>query len=171
MLIRISDFISESYVDGPGIRFTIFCQGCNHHCKGCHNPQTHDFNGGKDVDIEYLVDKMANNPLLDGITLSGGEPFEQVDACLNLVILTKQKHPNFDVICYTGYTYEQLLDKAKTKPQIIDLLNQIDYLIDGPFILELRDLDLDFMGSRNQRVIDPKKSLKKNRTIVTNFDM
>ncbi len=171
MLIRINDYISESYVDGPGIRFTIFCQGCLHHCKGCHNPQTHDFNGGKEVEIQYLVDKMANNPLLDGITLSGGDPFEQVEACLTLVLLTKEKHPTFDVICYTGYTYENLLEKAKKNPLIIQLLQQIDFLIDGPFILEQRDLDLDFMGSRNQRIIDTKKSLKEKQTIITQFEM
>ena len=125
MLIRINDYISESYVDGPGIRFTIFCQGCLHHCKGCHNPQTHDFNGGKEVEIQYLVDKMANNPLLDGITLSGGDPFEQVEACLALVLLTKEKHPTFDVICYTGYTYENLLEKAKKNPLIFNCFNKL----------------------------------------------
>lgn len=169
MKIKINNYIAESYVDGPGIRFTLFTQGCPHRCKGCHNPATHDFDKGKEIDIQTIVDEMVKNPLLDGITLSGGEPFCQIVPCLELVKLLKHTNPSYDIIAYTGYTMEQLLETAKKDNQLHELLSLIDYIVDGPFILELRDLELDFMGSRNQRIIDSKQSLLLNKAVETNF--
>ena len=165
MKIRINNYINESYVDGPGIRFSVFTQGCPHHCKGCHNPQTHDFYQGKEIETDELVQKMLKNPLLDGITLSGGEPFLQVDACLDLLKKLLQANPTYDVIAYTGYLMEDLLKRSQTEKNLKELLSLIDYVIDGPFILELRDLDLDFMGSKNQRIIDSKQSILENKII------
>ena len=103
MKIKINNYINESYVDGPGIRFTLFTQGCPHHCLGCHNPQTHDFNQGIEMETQDIVNKMVKNPLLDGITISGGEPFCQIEGCLDLLKRLQQVHLNYDVIVYTGY--------------------------------------------------------------------
>lgn len=171
MKIRIHDYIQESYVDGPGIRFTLFVQGCPHHCEGCHNPQTHAFDGGKEIDTQEIVDKMLKNPLIDGLTLSGGEPFSQVNACLVLIKQLKQANSSYDVVVYTGYTFEQLLEWGQKAPHVIELLSNIDYLIDGPFILSQRDLELDFRGSRNQRILNARQSLKEHKAVETVFEM
>ena len=158
--IRIAGVVNDSIVDGPGIRYTIFTQGCPHHCKGCHNPQTWPFEGGKVVDIESLVDAMDANPLLSGVTFSGGEPFMQPQPLIELAKIAKSKGLN--VLSYTGFLYEDILkDNEK-----LALLKELDYLIDGPFILEQRDLELRFAGSRNQRMIDVKKSLASNSIIT-----
>ena len=171
MKIRINHYINESYVDGPGIRFSVFTQGCPHHCKGCHNPQTHDFSLGKEIETDILVQKMLKNPLLEGITLSGGEPFCQVEACLDLLKKLHAANPSYDVIVYTGYLMEDLLKKSQKDSTLYEFLTYIDYVIDGPFVLELRDLDLDFRGSKNQRIIDAKQSVKQNKVIETHFEM
>ena len=149
MEIRIAGTVDDSIVDGPGIRYTVFVQGCSHHCPGCHNPHTHDFAGGRVVDTEEIVAQMRGNPLLDGLTLSGGEPFEQPDACVELA---RQAHAlGLNVWCYTGYKYEQLLAGDASRQA---LLSELDVLVDGPFLLAERSLDLLYRGSRNQRLID-----------------
>ena len=149
MEIRIAGTVDDSIVDGPGIRYTVFVQGCSHHCPGCHNPHTHDFAGGRVVDTEEIVAQMRGNPLLDGLTLSGGEPFEQPDACAELA---RQAHAlGLNVWCYTGYKYEQLLAGDASRQA---LLSELDVLVDGPFLLAERSLDLLYRGSRNQRLID-----------------
>ena len=149
MEIRIAGTVDDSIVDGPGIRYTVFVQGCSHHCPGCHNPHTHDFAGGRVVDTEELVAQMRENPLLDGLTLSGGEPFEQPDACAELA---RQAHARgLNVWCYTGYKYEQLLAGDASRQA---LLSELDVLVDSPFLLAERSLDLLYRGSRNQRLID-----------------
>ena len=158
--IRIAGTVNDSIVDGPGIRYTVFTQGCPHHCHGCHNPQTWSFDGGKVIDVESLVPDLDQNPLLSGVTFSGGEPFMQPEALIELAKIAKSKGLN--VLSYTGFLYEDILNDPKKKA----LLLELDYLIDGPFILEERDLELRFAGSRNQRFIDVKKSLEAN-TIVT----
>ena len=158
--IRIAGVVNDSIVDGPGIRYTIFTQGCPHHCKGCHNPQTWSFDGGKVVEVESLLGALDENPLLSGVTFSGGEPFMQPQPLIEIAKAAKKKGLN--VLSYTGFLYEDLLkDKEK-----FELLKELDYLIDGPFILEQRDLELRFAGSRNQRMIDVQKSLL-NNTIET----
>lgn len=149
--IRIAGIEEESIVDGPGIRMVIFAQGCKHNCIGCHNPESHSFNGGELMDVEEIINRIKENPLLDGITLSGGEPFEQAEECG--VLAKKVKELGLNVITYTGYTFEEVL----TKEKFTKLLIQTDTLIDGKFDIEQKSLMLKFRGSKNQRVIDVKK--------------
>lgn len=156
MQIKIAGLVPESIVDGPGIRFTVFTQGCPHHCPGCHNPQTHDFAGGEWKDTDEIIAQFQQNPLLKGITLSGGDPFVQPAACAELARAAHKAGK--DVITYTGYTFEQLL--SGIVPDAGLLLEETDILIDGRFEEEKKSLGLRFRGSSNQRAIDCKKSLK-----------
>lgn len=161
MMMRMYGFELNSYVDGPGIRMAIFFQGCLHKCEGCHNPGSWPMYGGEKIDTNDLMKKMANDPLLDGITLSGGEPFLQPQPALELVRFARQR--GLSVWCYTGYTFEQInewQDNRKT------LLQNIDVLVDGPFKLEEKSLDVPWRGSRNQRLIDVKKSLEKGEVVL-----
>ena len=147
MNMRIAGIVNDSIVDGPGLRLAIFAQGCPHHCPGCHNPESHDFAGGSDMDTEKIIARMDANPLLDGITLTGGEPFEQPDACR---ILADAAHARgLNVWAYSGYTFEQLC----AVPEKRRLLEACDVLVDGPFLLAERSLDLRFRGLKNQRVL------------------
>ena len=150
--IRLAGIVRESIVDGPGIRFVVFTQGCPHHCEGCHNPETHDFTGGYDCRTGKLLAEIDKNPLLRGVTISGGEPFCQPEALLELLRAVKQRGLNLMV--YTGYLYETLLEMARERPAIGEMLLLTDLLVDGPFLLKERDLTLRFRGSRNQRIID-----------------
>jgi len=158
--MRIYGLVQDSIVDGPGFRFTIFTQGCPHGCPGCHNPQTHDFNGGKDAETQEIIAKFRKNPLLDGITLSGGEPFCQSEACTELALAAKDSGLN--VWAYSGYTFEELI---KGKAEWIELLRAIDVLVDGRFELENRTLEAKFRGSKNQRLINVPESLKQGKAI------
>ena len=156
MEIRIAGTVDDSIVDGPGIRYTVFTQGCPHHCPGCHNPKTHAQDGGYTVDTEKIVAQLRANPLLDGLTLSGGEPFEQPAACTELA---RQAHAlGLNVWCYTGYTCEVLL--TAKKPVWEALLQQVDVLVDGPFLLGERSLELQYCGSKNQRLLDMPRTLE-----------
>ena len=142
----------ESIVDGPGLRFTVFVQGCPHHCPGCHNPQTHAFAGGQRMTVGQILERFDEDPLLSGITLSGGEPFCQAAP---LSALAEQVHARGKtVVTYSGYTLEQLEQLAQTQPAVQRLLQQTDLLIDGPYVEALRDLELHFRGSANQRLLD-----------------
>lgn len=164
MELRIAGTVNDSIVDGPGIRFTIFVQGCPHNCEGCHNPQTHDFNGGTVTTTEELLKKIKGNPLLDGVTFSGGEPFCHAE---ELSLLGKQiKALGMNVITYTGYTFEQLY-ADREKDHWGELLEVTDYLIDGPFILAKKDWEIKFRGSSNQRYIDCQKSLEEGHAVET----
>lgn len=155
MEIRIAGTVDDSIVDGPGYRYTVFTQGCPHHCPGCHNPETHDFAGGRMVDTQQIIDQFRANPLLDGLTLSGGDPFCQPEACL---MLAEAAHAGgLNVWAYTGYTWEALQREAD--PARLALLQAVDVLVDGPFLLAQKSLELKFCGSRNQRLIDMKKTL------------
>ena len=155
--MRIANTVNDSIVDGHGLRFTIFTQGCPHHCPGCHNPDTHDPAGGRAVGVEELAETMGSNPLTDGLTLSGGEPFCQPEALLPLARGAREQGK--DVTIYSGYTLEQLLEMAKDRPAILDLLHACDILVDGPYVEELRDLTLTFRGSSNQRILVLKEVL------------
>jgi len=166
-LLRISGIVKESIVDGPGIRYVVFTQGCLHNCEGCHNPQTHDMEGGKFIDTDEIIKDMKKNPLLDGITFSGGEPFLQPDTLGELG--QKVKESGMNVITYSGYTFEQLLELSKAKTGVTSLLSVTDILIDGPFLLAQKDLLLKFRGSKNQRPIDVQKSLRDNRLVLLNW--
>ena len=161
--VRIAGIVKESIVDGPGIRFVVFAQGCKHQCDGCHNPATHDFNGGYLVDVDAIINEMKKNPLLDGITLSGGEPFEQPEAFCELA--KRSKELGYHVMAYTGYTYETLMEK-KNEPRL-RLLENTDLLVDGKFEMEKKSLMLKFRGSQNQRIIDVKKSQRENRLTLS----
>lgn len=162
MKLRIAGTVNDSIVDGSGIRFTIFTQGCPHHCEGCHNPQTHDFNGGEIVEADEIIEKIKKNPLLDGVTFSGGEPFCQAETLAD--IGRKIKAIGLNIITYTGYTFEELYENRE-KNYWNDLLSVTDFLIDGKFILSQKDWILKFRGSSNQRYIDCQKSLKEGRAV------
>lgn len=147
--IKIFGIVEESIVDGPGIRYSIFFQGCIHNCKGCHNPDSHDVNAGKWKSISEIISEINSNPLLAGVTITGGEPFLQKEKLLELVRRIK-KDTDKNIYIYTGYLYEDLLkDKLAC-----EILNIADVLIDGPFIEGEKDLELIFRGSRNQRIIE-----------------
>lgn len=152
--LRISGIIPESIVDGPGIRYVVFTQGCPHHCPGCHNPQTHDFAKGRLIDPLSLLNEIDANPLLCGVTLSGGEPFSQAESLLPFA--QKVKERGLDLLIYSGYTYERLCQLALKHPAVEKLLRLCDTLIDGPYIEEQRDLTLLFRGSANQRILHLK---------------
>lgn len=152
--LLLAGTVRESIVDGPGIRYVVFAQGCPHHCAGCHNPATHPLEGGVLTDIDALLTDIRSNPLLDGITLSGGEPFEQAREFARLA--RGAKALGLDVWVYTGYTHEILCSRAEEREGWADLLAQTDVLVDGPFILAQKDSRLRFKGSGNQRIIELK---------------
>lgn len=151
--IRIAGIEEESIVDGPGIRMVIFTQGCKHNCPSCHNPESHSFSGGKLIDVNEIIKKVKANPLLDGITLSGGDPFEQSKACS--ILAREVKKLGLNVVTYTGYTFEEILEKEEFK----ELLLETDTLIDGKFEIKEKSLMLQFRGSKNQRIINVKESM------------
>ena len=158
MQIRVAGLVPESYVDGDGIRFAIFMQGCLRNCAGCHNPETHALDGGRLIDTAEIISAVKKNPLLDGITLTGGEPLLQLDAANELA--KTAKNLGLSVWLYTGYTFEELPTDAAT------LLESVDVLIDGAFVESQRDLELQFRGSRNQRIIDLKKTRAQNKIVL-----
>ena len=161
MKIRLAaDLQPDSIVDGEGIRTVVWTQGCPHNCKGCHNPGTHDFDGGYLVDVDEVIEELKNIDGQDGITLSGGDPVCQSDACIEIC---KAAHAmGLNVWCYTGFTYESMLLNPKHRK----LLEEIDVLVDGKFILEEKSLDIYFRGSRNQRIIDVAKSLAAEKVVL-----
>lgn len=157
MELRIAGTENDSIVDGPGFRFTIFVQGCPHHCPGCHNPQTHDFAAGTVTDTDALLARIRENPLLDGVTFSGGEPFCQAKA---LAALGAQiKALGMHLMTYTGFPFEQLLKEQNDENGYGALLAVTDVLVDGRFIEAQKSYLLRFKGSANQRLLDVKKSL------------
>lgn len=160
--LRICGIEPESIVDGPGFRYVVFTQGCPHNCPGCHNPQTHPFEGGKMVTVEQLFKEICENPLLKGVTFSGGEPFCQPEPLAELGRMVHER--GLDVVTFTGFLYEDLL--AKQDETVNALLAQTDVLIDGPFILAQKDLTLHFRGSRNQRLIDMKRTRQEGRVVL-----
>lgn len=162
--IRISGIINESIVDGPGIRLVVFTQGCKHNCKDCHNPHTHTFDGGYDMEIGNIVQLVESNGLLDGITLSGGDPFEQPLAASKLA--NKVKQLGLSVVTYTGYTIERLIEIGEHNQEVKSLLIATDILIDGCYQVDKRDLTLPFIGSSNQRIIDVKTSIAKGKIVL-----
>lgn len=159
MKLRISGLVNDSVVDGPGLRYTVFTQGCPHHCKGCHNPQTHDFRNGYDMDADEILANILKNPLLDGVTFSGGEPFLHSETLTYLAKKIKEK--NMNIIAYTGYTWEEIAEN----PQMKGLAENVDYIIDGKYMEKEKTLDLRFRGSKNQRIVDVKESLAAGRAV------
>lgn len=163
MKMRLAGFIPESVVDGPGLRFVLFAQGCEHHCPGCHNPQTHDLDGGNLVDLADIFDRIKKTKLIRGVTFSGGEPFLQAAP---LVQLARQiRALGLGVMTYSGYRFEELLALAARDKAVKDLLAASDILVDGRFIAAQRDISLAFRGSANQRLLDVPKSLRAGQAV------
>lgn len=165
--IRLSGIAYESLVNGPGIRRVFFSQGCNHNCKGCFNPDTHDFNGGEEKEIDELIEDVLCNPMIKGITFSGGDPFERADEFSYMAKIFKENNKN--IWCYTGYKFEYINDNLEINKGWKDLINNIDVLVDGKFEEDKKEDGLKFKGSSNQRIIDVKKSLKSNKVVL--FDI
>lgn len=161
--IRVAGIVKETIVDGPGIRMTVYAQGCNHGCSGCHNPATHSFTGGERMQVDEILRMLEANPLLDGITLSGGEPFEQAESFAFLAQKVKEK--GLHVMTYTGYTFEQLWDKHSSRPEWEPLLRSSDLLVDGRFEPTKRNGLLKFRGSENQRILDVSQSLRTGKAV------
>ena len=159
-MLELSGIVGDSIVDGPGIRTTVFAQGCPHHCEGCHNPETWEFGCGTPVPSEGILEMVQSNPLCRGVTFSGGEPFAQAEAFGELAKMLREK--GYEVASYSGYTFEQLISGTKAQKE---LLACIDVLIDGPFILAQRSLELTFRGSRNQRIINVPASLAQGKAV------
>jgi anaerobic ribonucleoside-triphosphate reductase activating protein len=160
IMISVYGRVQDSIVDGPGLRYVLFVQGCNHHCKGCHNPETWEFNNSKLMTAEAVIAEISGNPLVTGVTFSGGEPVEQADELLP--VLEWCKANNYDTMMYTGYTYDQIKD--------LPILNYVDYLVDGEFIEEQKSLLLKFRGSKNQRIIDIKQTRDSGQVIEVDYD-
>lgn len=161
-MLDLSGIVSDSIVDGPGIRTTVFSQGCPHHCPGCHNPETWDFGCGTEIPVEAILDIVQSNPLCRGVTFSGGEPFAQAEGFAKLAVLLKAE--GYEVASYSGYTFEELLEGSEDQKR---LLEAIDILIDGPFLQAQKSLEIAFRGSRNQRILDVKKSLAAGKAVET----
>ena len=159
-MLYLADILTDSIVDGPGLRATIFSQGCPHHCPGCHNPETWPFEGGTAIDEEDVLGIIRSNPLNRGVTFSGGEPFSQAEGFTKLAVLLKEK--GYEVASYSGFTFEQLIKGTDAQKE---LLKHIDVLIDGPFLQQEKSLTLNFRGSKNQRILDVKKSLAEGKAV------
>ena len=160
-MLNLSGIVTDSIVDGPGIRVSFFSQGCPHHCQGCHNPETWELGVGTDMPVERLAEIVKSNPLCKGVTFSGGEPFAQAEGFAKLAELLK--NAGYEVASYTGFTFEQLLQGTPAQKA---LLAKLDVLIDGPFILAEKSLELSFRGSANQRILDVQKSLAAGKAIL-----
>ena len=158
-IIRMCGIEPESIVDGPGFRFVIFVQGCPHHCHGCHNPESWSFDAGYDISVEEVFEQIKAGEGLRGVTFSGGEPFEQVPALLELAKLVKGA--GLTLMSYSGYTLDEL--ESRHDPETDELLSMLDILVDGRYDEKLRNLTLIYCGSENQRVIDMRKT-RKSRT-------
>ncbi len=165
MKIRLAAYLQpDSIVDGEGIRTVIWTQGCPHNCFGCHNPMTHDYEGGALVDIEEVYDIIDGLENQDGITFSGGDPFVQPQACAEIAKYARSK--GYNIWAYTGYTYEQIINLSKKNKSYMNFLKEIDVLIDGKFELDKKSFEVVFRGSTNQRIIDVKKSLEKDEVVT-----
>jgi anaerobic ribonucleoside-triphosphate reductase activating protein len=169
MSIRLASSLqTDSIVDGNGIRTVIWTQGCAHRCPGCHNPETHDFSGGCEFSIEQIKTEISALELQEGITFSGGDPFYQPEACAEIAAYAKSIGLN--IWCYTGFTFEALLSMAEKNTAIMDFMENIDIMVDGPFQIAKRSYSLKFRGSHNQRVIDVKQSLASHEVVLANLE-
>ncbi|EKY27922.1 anaerobic ribonucleoside-triphosphate reductase activating protein [Clostridium celatum] len=162
--VRLAGIAYESLVNGPGMRRVYFAQGCKHNCEGCFNKETHDFNGGELKDMDELIKDALSNPMLKGITFSGGDPLEQSESFAYMA--KKFKEAGLNIWCYTGYTFEQVLENMKKDSGLRELISNIDVLVDGRFELKNKKEELKFKGSSNQRTIDVKRSLNSREIIV-----
>lgn len=166
--MRLFGAVENSTVDGKGIRYTLFVQGCNHHCKGCHNSGSWDYNGGYEREVSDIIDDINKVKLIKGVTFSGGEPFDKAKELKQVLNGVKRVHSKYNFWSFTGYLFEEIYDSKDEEK--LSFLRSLDVLVDGEFILEKRNLMLAFRGSENQRVIDVKRTLENfdsgNRTVV-----
>lgn len=168
MKIRLAGHIPESVVDGPGIRFVLFAQGCEHHCPGCHNPATHALDGGDLVEVAEIFDRIKKAKLLRGVTFSGGEPFLQAAP---LSVLGRQiRALGLGLVTYSGYTFEELFAMSARDKAVKDLLAVTEILVDGKYMAGQRDISLAFRGSANQRLIDVPRSLLAGQAVEWDHD-
>jgi anaerobic ribonucleoside-triphosphate reductase activating protein len=151
MKIRVIDILEQTMMDGTGLRTSIYCAGCAHHCRGCHNPQTWDFNGGREMSVDLLLDIIKEDEIAN-VTFTGGDPLYQVEAFTELARRIKEETDK-TIWCYTGYTYEEILEDSR----LSQILPYIDTIVDGLYMEELRDETLPFRGSSNQRIINLRK--------------
>lgn len=163
-MIRVLDIIEDTMVDGPGFRTSIYCAGCGHQCPNCHNPQSWDFDGGREMSTQQLLKIIMEDPFAN-VTFSGGDPMYQAAGFTELARAVHE-HTNKDIWCFTGFTYESLIQDDQR-----ELLEQIDVLVDGPFIERLKDPDLLFRGSKNQRLIDVPASLYEGKVVLWKPDI
>lgn len=163
--MKIAGFYDESISNGLGWRAVLFVSGCPHHCPGCHNKEAQDFNYGEEFNEEEILKRIKENSILNGITISGGEPLckENVPGVLKFIKDVKEIRPEFNVWCYSGYTLDQLIDRNDEETN--ECLNQIDVLVDGRFVEAKKDPTLKFRGSSNQRILDLKPSLQTHKFI------
>lgn len=164
MKIRVAGIVKDSIVDGPGLRLAIFAQGCSHECEGCHNPQTWDYNSGQLVDVDILKQEIKKQKLIDGITLTGGEPFEQAEGFAELA--KEGKKMGLTVVTFSGYTFEEIMNIGRDNPSWKELLQNTDLLVDGPFKIAEKDLSLAYRGSRNQRIIKVPETLVSGELVL-----
>ena len=161
--MRVLDIVEGTTVDGPGLRTSIYVAGCRHQCDGCHNPQSWDFNAGKEMSIDEVLEVVRKNDF--NVTLSGGDPFYMADDVAELCRRIKDElHKN--IWCYTGYLFENLVKNENA----MKLLKHLDVLVDGPFRQELRDEDLLYRGSSNQRLVDVQKSLAAGKFVEYDYN-
>lgn len=165
--VRLAGIAYESLVNGPGMRRVFFAQGCKHKCEGCFNPETHSFDDGEIMDMDNLIKDVLDNPMLKGVTFSGGDPIEQAHSFAYMAKVFKNS--NLSIWCYTGYTFEELLEAMKVDTSLRDFLNNIDVLVDGKFEINNKKEGLKYKGSSNQRIIDVKESLKQNKVVIMNL--
>ena len=163
--MNIAGFYDESISNGLGWRAVLFVSGCPHHCPGCHNKEAQDFNYGEEFNEEEILKRIKENSILNGITISGGEPLckENIPGVLKFIKDVKEIRPEFNVWCYSGYTLDQLIDRNDEETN--ECLNQIDVLVDGRFVEAKKDPTLKFRGSSNQRILDLKQSLQTHKFI------
>ena len=162
--VRLSGIAYESLVNGSGLRRVLFAQGCRHNCEGCFNKDTHDFNGGRLENMDNLIEDILKNPMLKGVTFSGGDPFEQADKFQ--YIAKRLKKAGLNIWCYTGYKFEFIIENMNMRKGWSDLINNVDVIVDGKFEQNNHDPSLKFKGSSNQRIINVKESLRYEKAKV-----
>jgi anaerobic ribonucleoside-triphosphate reductase activating protein len=162
--LKIAGILKESVVDGPGLRTVVFVQGCYHHCDGCHNPDTWDPKKGTETTVDEIWEQIKDEKLIQGITISGGEPVLYLPQVTRLTLLAKEN--GWDVVMYTGHTWEWMMDLCQVNDVARTLLSNVDLLVDGPFVQELKSLDLPFRGSSNQRLIRSAESIRQGELVL-----
>ncbi|KGI60049.1 anaerobic ribonucleoside-triphosphate reductase activating protein [Prevotella sp. S7 MS 2] len=162
-MISVLDIIHDTTVDGPGFRTSVYCAGCPNECPGCHNPQSWDINSGTPMTTQQIMHEITQDPFAN-VTFSGGDPMFQAEGFLELALAIRRE-TNKTIWCFSGFTFETLQKKEHTRA----LLEQIDVLVDGPFVQSLRDTDLLFRGSSNQRLIDVRRSLTAGSPILFDY--